>query len=366
LATPNWAPTLHAVKEMATIRESQWAPTDESAHDLYVERLWFYGFQLGLIGYGFTLVLVGYAFKTLYSLRHRQPRFAYSFMVYVFVMFVLGTIGNTGNMKWFELGYVGNREFPGGPAAYFAEDGSFDTANLVSLTAYVVATWMQDGFLLYRFLGVFGFKQYMAIVPVCVYLLSIIMSCFLLAEITQNGADFFSANTVNFALGYWAGSIATTLLLTTLIVGKLLHIRRQLRKALGPSFDQKSTYVSISAMLIESASLYSAVAIAFIVLFSRNDPFQNIFLPLLGQVQIIAPLLIVVRVAQGRCFTQKSFEQTTTYMSSTRQPLSVHLQMDVIRSSSNPLATANGSITAIDKSDIEYGLSRDDEIAKLA
>jgi hypothetical protein len=124
------------------------------------------------------------------------------------------------------------------------------------------------------------------------------MSCLFLAEATGTGAEFFSSTTANFALGYWAGSLATTFLLTTLIVGKLLYIRLQLRKALGPAFDRQSPYLTLSAMIVESASLYTVFALPFLVLFARNDPFQNIFLPILGQVQVRmlhSPLLNAVR-----------------------------------------------------------------------
>lgn len=208
---------------------------------------------------------------------------------------------------------------------------------------------LADGSQLYRFLGVFGFTWYIAIVPIILYIFSIIMSCIFLAEVTGAGASFFSTSTVNFALGYWAGSIATTMLLTGFIVGKLLYIRSQLRGALGAEFDRRSPYVTISAMLVESACLYSACALAFIILFARNDPFQNIFLPILGQVQIIAPLLIVLRVAQGRCFTQKSLYQTTTLAFSSRPsraPVSVQFQMDVVRSGSDPSTAITSEIAA--------------------
>ncbi|KZV78030.1 hypothetical protein EXIGLDRAFT_692990 [Exidia glandulosa HHB12029] len=55
-------------------------------------------------------------------------------------------------------------------------------------------------------------------------------------------------------------------------------------------------------MLVESAALYSAFSLIFIVAYGRNSPVQNLFLPPLAQIQCIAPLLILLRVAYGRAY----------------------------------------------------------------
>jgi hypothetical protein len=150
---------------MSTFRVSPFAPANETASDLYIERLNFDGYQLGAIGYGMsrfyclvssltpldhtgvTLVVAAMAAHALWGLRQRQPKFAYILLVYVFVIFALGTIGNAANIKWSELGFIENREFPGGPNAFFVAEESVTMVNLLCLGAYIVATWMQDGFL---------------------------------------------------------------------------------------------------------------------------------------------------------------------------------------------------------------------------
>lgn len=50
-------------------------------------------------------------------------------------------------MKFDELAFIKNRNFPGGPSAYLVKEGSFVPANLMSFAAYFIAMWMQDGFL---------------------------------------------------------------------------------------------------------------------------------------------------------------------------------------------------------------------------
>ncbi|KAI0030173.1 hypothetical protein K488DRAFT_54802 [Vararia minispora EC-137] len=352
---------------MSSFRVSPYAPANETSYDLYVERLNLYGYQLGAFGHGVALVIAIVTMHALWILRDSQPKFAYILLTYVFVIFSLGTIGNAGNLKWAELAFVENREYPGGPNAYFIHQKSSLVVNQMCSSAYVVVTWMQDGFILYRFLVVFNFVWYVSIVPVLVFLFTIIMSCLFLAEVNGAGSEWFSSVTTNFALGYLAGSIATTLLLTTLIVGKLLYFRLQLRRALGPAFDiTTSPYLTISAMLIESACLYSAFTLPYLILFSRNDPFQNIFLPIAGQGQVIAPLLIIMRVAQGRGFTENALKQAHSTIVSRSMVLrvsarpssyenhTVHVPMDVMNSGADGTEPRTKGLQATSKVVDEY------------
>lgn len=113
----------------------------------------------------------------------------------------------------------------------------------------------------------------------------LVMSCLMLWEITNPTAGFFSHVSVNFALTFWSISIGTTLLLTTLIVVRLLITRFRVHKALA-DMRSHSAYLSVSATLIESAFLYSVVALPFVITFAKNSLVQNLFLPLLGQVQV--------------------------------------------------------------------------------
>lgn len=110
------------------------------------------------------------------------------------------------------------------------------------------------------------------------------MSCFLIAQLARPGATLWETSSVNFALTYWGTSIATTVLLTVLIVGRLLYARYRMRKAMGTGYQ--ASYVSASAMLIESASLYAAFALTFIITYARNSPVNYIIFGPLGQIQV--------------------------------------------------------------------------------
>ncbi|KZV68235.1 hypothetical protein PENSPDRAFT_634626 [Peniophora sp. CONT] len=230
-------------------------------------------------------------------------------MAYVAIMFGLSTVGNAASIKLGELAFISNRESTaGGPDAVINNSTTFKIVD-VGYVVYMMVAWMQDGFLLYRFTVIFNWVRAVIIIPCLIYLLSVVSSILLLVQLCA-GFSPSSNEAVNFSIMFWSTSMGLTLLLTLLIVGKLLHMRHEVIRAFGPKHVLRIPYLSISAMLVESALLYSLLAFVFLILLVRQNAFVECILPALGQVQIIAPQLIILRVAEGQSFT------TTTFLSS--------------------------------------------------
>jgi hypothetical protein len=116
------------------------------------------------------------------------------------------------------------------------------------------------------------------------YILILALACFVFAQLHAPGANVWQTINVNFFLAFWSVSISTTVFITTMIVGRLMFMRARLRLLTNNSHG--SPYLSVSAMLIESAALYSAWALAFIISFGANHWFQNIALPVVAQVEV--------------------------------------------------------------------------------
>ena len=116
-----------------------------------------------------------------------------------------------------------------------------------------------------------------------------------MAELSRPGETIWSTISVNLAIPYWSISIALNVILTLCIAGRLFYVRLQLRHIMGAA--PMTLYVSVSAMLIESASLYSINGIIFIVSYGINSPVQNLALPLLGQTQA-SPLLNILYICR--------------------------------------------------------------------
>ena len=109
----------------------------------------------------------------------------------------------------------------------------------------------------------------------------------LLREIVAPESTLWTPRSIDLAVMYWSTSVASTAILTVGIVVFLLHMRRVARQALGP--DHKIPYLSISAMLIESAFLYTTVALVFLVPLAVNSSVNLIFYETLEQVQVSMP-----------------------------------------------------------------------------
>ena len=109
------------------------------------------------------------------------------------------------------------------------------------------------------------------------------LSLLLIIMLCVPGTTLWSTISIDLGIPYWSISIALTVLITTCIVIRLLYMRRQLRNIRAGG---GSEYISVSAVLIESASLYSINGIILVVSYGINSPIQNLALPVLGQTQV--------------------------------------------------------------------------------
>jgi hypothetical protein len=69
-----------------------------------------------------------------------------------------------------------------------------------------------------------------------------------------------------------------------MIVSSLLFYRWKVNRVLGAGHGAQ--YLSLAAMLIESAALYATWALLFLIPFMLNNPISEVFLQALGQVQV--------------------------------------------------------------------------------
>lgn len=101
--------------------------------------------------------------------------------------------------------------------------------------------------------------------------------------IVISGTSYFEGIGAALLIAYYAVSVSLNFIATVAISVKLWIARRRLRSL---STGISNSYVSISAILIESAFLYTICGIVFLVPFGLADPFQNVILPTLAQVEV--------------------------------------------------------------------------------
>ncbi|PBK76494.1 hypothetical protein ARMSODRAFT_1078617 [Armillaria solidipes] len=274
-----------------------YAPPGESSHDLWVEKTNLNGMALALIAYGILLTMVLQCFQGLFALRKEEKQ--WWIWIYVSAVLVLATIGIAGNQRFIQMTYIDDRNYPGGPNA-FTLSFYAATSNLMSFIAYIILGWLADGLVLYRFFVIYDRNLWAVIGLTVIYLGDIGSGLGLAISTTRSQDTFWATTSVRLGIAFWSISAGLNIVFTFLIATRLLLIRRRANAVLGPSHG--SHYTSVLAIVIESAALYSLWALIFLITYARNNPVQNILLPPLGQIEGIAPLLIILRVIRGRAW----------------------------------------------------------------
>ncbi|TFK62943.1 hypothetical protein BDN72DRAFT_803760 [Pluteus cervinus] len=290
-------------------------PTNESPDALFYDTVNLMACTtVGAAAYGimFTLYLIcGYFLWAQMSKENRRRNAFY--LGYTTVMFILGTLYVASNAWIADLSYVQHRLYSDGPAAYALSIYSEPNTVLGSV-CWMLINFMADGLILWRFMVLHkGVDHYFVVIlfPSLIYAGCITFGLLTVIQSSLPEHSFRSASAINFALVYFSLSISLTTIATTSMLCRLLVFRRHVQGVLGSQFGKQ--YTSIAAMMVESAALYAVFCLVFVILYALDNTIQWIFLSALAQIQIIAPLLIIFRVSQGKAWTRNT---RTTLMSS--------------------------------------------------
>lgn len=281
----------------------------ESAADLLLERSNFIGGFLGNMAYGVHGTLYCVCAYLLVR-RRRKVDMSMFWLAYITLLFAVATIYVACGIKLSEMLWIDDRDFPGGPVAY--QNALFSNyVQLLLSTSYNVMTFMADGLLVYRCYLMWSNSRlrWVAAIPFLLFLASTAMSVLMLYEISLPQSNPWLQTAANYGILFWSLSSALNVLASLLIVARIHAYRSELQGALGP--EHARPYTSASAMFLESAATYAIASIIFIGTYATNNWFQNIVVPVLGQITCIAPLLIILRVAYGRAYTFRTVSTST-------------------------------------------------------
>ena len=116
---------------------------DESPTQLYAEKTWLAGFIITGAGYGVVFALSWLCLRSLwYRTRVKDADYIRNcfFLVYVWVMLILGSLFLGSNSQFTQLAFINDRNFPGGPSAFEVEMFSI-SADEISNVSFVLADW---------------------------------------------------------------------------------------------------------------------------------------------------------------------------------------------------------------------------------
>jgi len=252
------------------------------------------------VTYGIYALLAFNTFERLIYTRERWTLSRKVLLAYTALLFVSETIYFIAGCKWSAIEFV---DAPVDPAIFAGQLSS--KIALLKDTMYTITIWIADSFILYRAFIILG-GRYLVYIPLVTYIGSIATGIGLLVQTAKPGAVFGQANVINFGTPFWSLSVATNVISTLLIAGRLLYRRRMLRDTAGGyGATQLRMYTSAVAIFAESAALYAICAIVYIPMFAKNIPLQYPFSSLLGSMSSIAPTLIILRMAKGKAVTRE-------------------------------------------------------------
>ncbi|KZV85744.1 hypothetical protein EXIGLDRAFT_775283 [Exidia glandulosa HHB12029] len=337
---------------------SSWVP-DLTPEQFWIERSNFAGVMMGSVAYGVHSTLFFLTLTLLWA-RPRTQWKDYGWIAYITLMFILSSMGNGTQIKFAEMTWIGKRNYPGGPGAYQLEQAA--PSSTMCNIAYITNGWLQDGLIIYRFWIIYNRNIFALVGGSIVLVGEVVSSILLFIALTTGGQVLNSDTSVKLLTAYFALSIALNILLTVVIVFKLMLVRRKVRTLIASSVQ----YLSVSAMLIESAALYSVAGIIFLVPWVSQNPVQNLVLPTLVQLEGIAPILVIMRVAQGRAWAA----HTESSLTSSTLAFNKSSRGDTVALSSMASNSKGASITQLKSSgmgpdDKEFGIKVNEDVLRV-
>ncbi|KAF7760977.1 hypothetical protein Agabi119p4_10386 [Agaricus bisporus var. burnettii] len=233
--------------------------------------------------------------------RKRQTRFM---ITYSTIIMLCGLYYLLSNAWVIQDAYIMHANFPGGPYLYENPTQPVIAAGLVLLSVVDVLTAAIQIWRLWVVWGGrgAGYARYVVIVPLLCFLSFTALRIRAVAlNIRQTGPDSPSPG-VKPEIAELALQAIITILPTTLIAGFLIFESQRQRKLIGKSQQLSTPYMSVVAMLIESYAVESIWAIIFVILFARRHPMLQFFGNTQPYIEIIAYLLVLYRVANGRAY----------------------------------------------------------------
>ncbi|KAI0701261.1 hypothetical protein C8T65DRAFT_741786 [Cerioporus squamosus] len=267
---------------------------DEDEYTKNLERFFIAGDFVCGVGYGIMLVLWSSCVSYLWKHR-RRSRKTLLLLAYLCLLFVVETIFCIVQARTVQVIYIENRNYPGGPWAYFL-DTQYLAINVMFYATIFVLTFLCDLLVLWRCWVVWtaagpSIAYAVIALPSVMLLASFVMGTLWTLQSSQPNLSMYSAEPLAFGTAYYTLSLGVNIILTALITLRLMIYRRTHLAHLPPQHAKQ--YLSLATVVIESAALYS------------------IWLGFAQAAQQISTYLIVHRVAMGTAWTSDAMESHT-------------------------------------------------------
>ncbi|EIW75701.1 hypothetical protein CONPUDRAFT_85385 [Coniophora puteana RWD-64-598 SS2] len=288
----------------------------ETSHQLYMDSLRLIG-NTTVVGtfYGMMTVAAGMCVQTLVRFRKRRtPRRLAFLLAYVAVLWASGTLYVAGLALSTQTTYIDHRLFSPGPYAYY----KFDQPGVImTMVTYFVGYVFADGMMVWRFRVIWrDSKHYWWLVPIPCLAWATNVVVGLLADvfISMPQHAFYSTISQKIVVPNMVLTICLNVFTTTLMAGRLLMFRRRMQQheVPGSSTPSSKQYTNVAAMLVESCTLYTTSSVLFLGFYLANHPAETVMVSITSQMQLIGPLLVMLRISRGVAWKESTHSEITT------------------------------------------------------
>ncbi|VDB94881.1 unnamed protein product [Peniophora sp. CBMAI 1063] len=255
-------------------------------------------------GYGIQFALYTTCAHYLWSQRQTR-RYALVLLAYTSIAFCIQTVYVAVQARVLQHVYIDDRNYPGGPWAYYLSSQSIPVNIVVQVTLFVL-TFMCDVLVLWRCWVIWQapwqsrrVAYLVASVPLVLLLASFATGILwaLSSSRTASPSTLYPALPKAYGIAYTSTSFSINILLTLLITGRLLQYRANIMSSLPAAYAKH--YLSLATALVESAALYSVFAVAFLVSYAVDSGLDQVFLAVAQAAQQVSAYMIVYRLANG-------------------------------------------------------------------
>ncbi|TFK44068.1 hypothetical protein BDQ12DRAFT_672337 [Crucibulum laeve] len=269
------------------------------------------GHILAGIAYGIVLTLSIHCSQLLMNrvlssnTRTRQAILLLAYVICVFVLCTLMIASNAHYVQRYSSGCGQIDLSTNASSAVGAIGGAFGD------TCYVLTNWAVDGLLIWRCLVIYQgswSRRWIFLISILMFVCSFAVGSLLIVVAFRNSP--FDAEPLPLYQVLWihsSVSMGINTVFTVAITGRLLVYRSRVTKLLGSKHG--SHFISIVNMMIESASLVIMFLIPVVILCAQDTEVLVVPLQALSQIQAVASLWIIFRVAQGKAWTEDTSEE---------------------------------------------------------
>ncbi|KAI0773184.1 hypothetical protein BD413DRAFT_314484 [Trametes elegans] len=278
------------------------------------QNAFYIGNNFNAILYGMVLVLYFKTIRTMIRSRHKQARSDRFFFVFSTALVCLNTIFVATEAVFGQEMWVVHADYPGGQDAYL-NDYAAVWYQTLGTAASIVLNLLSDGLMIYRCWIVWG-NIYIVAFPILLYLGAFSVGIVQLIASGIPGSNYFQGVAHNLGVAYTSSVISLNVIVTSLMCVRIYRAGRRIAGLVGAEVGRD--YVTATAIIVESALLYTVTGVAYLVAFATQSQTSVFFLSLYVMMTCIAPQMIILRVITGRGWTRDRSAMTGTDLEFTK------------------------------------------------